>query len=183
MIGKTPLRFHSVMSPFWLTSSFGWCVTFFNRRTWSSTSNMGDQIVLPNHSHHNIHAKILFGKRCKFCLKLIVSQKNRGYKTNTLSHAVSKVVFGQKILCSTFSNIHVGKMRFSASSQNSISEKSFSLSLWGHFFSTYTIFPGRGWSFLVTKVKEQYFNEKMSSLVGFNKIYSNSSKSSDFAHF
>ena len=37
------------------------------------------------------------------------------------------------------------------------------------FFSTYIIFPGRGWFFSVSTFKEKYFNEKKSSLAGRKK--------------
>ena len=51
------------------------------------------------------------------------------------------------------------------------------------FFSTYKIFSGRGWFFLVSIFKGKYFNEKMSSLVGLKKSYSISRKSTAFGHF
>ena len=37
------------------------------------------------------------------------------------------------------------------------------------FFSTYKIFPGREWFFPVSTFKEEYCNEKMSSLAGVKK--------------
>ena len=37
------------------------------------------------------------------------------------------------------------------------------------YFSMYSFFPGRGWYFPVTKMKEEYFNGKMSSLAGLEK--------------
>ena len=51
------------------------------------------------------------------------------------------------------------------------------------FFSTYKIFRGRGWFFPVSTFKDEYFNEKMSSLAGFKKSYSIFRKSTDFGHF
>ena len=51
------------------------------------------------------------------------------------------------------------------------------------FFSTYNLFPGRGWYFIVSTFKEKYFNEKMSSLAGLKKSYSIFRKSTDFGHF
>ena len=37
------------------------------------------------------------------------------------------------------------------------------------FSSTYKFFPGRGWLFPVSKFKEEYFSEKISSLAGLKK--------------
>ena len=51
------------------------------------------------------------------------------------------------------------------------------------FFSTYKFFPGRAWLFPVKTFKEEYFNEKMSSLAGLKKSYSLFRKSTDFGHF
>ena len=59
-------------------------------------------------------------------------------------------------------------MRFSESSQNSISVKS----IFGHsevFFSTYELFPGRECNFPVSALEEKYFNEKMSPLASLKK--------------
>ena len=47
----------------------------------------------------------------------------------TLLHAVFKVVFGNVYFTTVFSNTHGRKMRFSASSQTSLPEKTIS----GHF--------------------------------------------------
>ena len=51
------------------------------------------------------------------------------------------------------------------------------------FFSTYKFFSGRGWYFPVSTFKEEYFNEKMSSLAGLKKSNSIFRKSTDFGHF
>ena len=51
------------------------------------------------------------------------------------------------------------------------------------FFSSYKIFPGRGWYFPVSTVEEEYFNEKMSSLAVLKKSYSFFRKSTDFGQF
>ena len=51
------------------------------------------------------------------------------------------------------------------------------------FFSTYNIFPGRGWFFTVSNFKERCFKEKISSLAGLKKCYSVFRKSTDFGHF
>ena len=40
-IKKIPLRFHSFMSPLWLTTSFDWCVSYFFCRVWPSASKIG----------------------------------------------------------------------------------------------------------------------------------------------
>ena len=44
------------------------------------------------------------------------------------------------------------------------------------FFSTYKLFPGRGWHFPVTAFKEKNFNEKISSLPGLKKVIQFSAK-------
>ena len=44
------------------------------------------------------------------------------------------------------------------------------------FFSTYKFFPGREWLFPVNTFKEEYFNEKMSSLAGLKKVIQFSAK-------
>ena len=41
MIKKNPLRFHSFMSPFWLTSTFCWYVSYSVRHPWQSISKTG----------------------------------------------------------------------------------------------------------------------------------------------
>ena len=46
--------------------------------------------------------------------------------------------------------------------------------------STDKFFPGQGWLFPVSTSKENYFNEKMSSLAGLKKSFSISYKSTDF---
>ena len=85
---------------------------------------------------------------------------------STLLHAVFIVVSGNVILCYSYfqyfwsknailwkySKFHVRKIDF--------------WSFWGHFFQRMIFFPGRGCFFLVSKFKEEYFNEKMSSLAG-----------------
>ena len=61
-------------------------------------------------------------------------------------------------------------MRFSESSQNSISEKS----IFGQFeviFLNVWLFSERGWFFPVSTFKGEYFNEKMSSLAGLKKKF------------
>ena len=51
------------------------------------------------------------------------------------------------------------------------------------FFSTYSFFQGRGRYFPVSTFKEEFFNEKKSSLAGLKKSYSIFRKSTDFGHF
>ena len=52
------------------------------------------------------------------------------------------------------------------------------------FFITYKLFPGRGWLFSVSKLKEECFNEKTSCLAGLKKSYSFfRKKKNDFGHF
>ena len=51
------------------------------------------------------------------------------------------------------------------------------------FFSTYKIFPTRGWIIPVSTFKREYFNEKISSLVGLRKSYLIFRKNTDFGHF
>ena len=100
----------------------------------------------------------------------------------TSLHAVFNVVSGSVYFVIVISNICGRKMRFSESSQNSISEKS----IFGHlrsFFSTYKFCPGRGWYFSVSTFKEVYFHEKMSSLAGLKGSYSIFHKSTDFGYF
>ena len=50
-------------------------------------------------------------------------------------------------------------------------------------FSTYKFFPGQGWLIPVSIVKGKFCNEKMSSLAGVKKSYSNFRKSADFVNF
>ena len=74
------------------------------------------------------------------------------------------------------------KMRFSGSSQNSLSEKSiFALS--AVIFLNVYIFSKAGWLFPVSTFKEKLFNEKMRSLAGRKKSYSLFRKSTDFGPF
>ena len=51
------------------------------------------------------------------------------------------------------------------------------------FFSSYEIFVGRRWFFPVSTLKGEYFNEKMSFIVGLKKSYSTFGRSTDFGHF
>ena len=95
---------------------------------------------------------------------------------------IVNVVSGNVYFVLPIFNIHGRKMRFSASSQKSVSEKS----IFGPFeviFSTYKFFQRRGWLFPNTTLKEEFFDEKMSSLAGLKKSYSISRKSTDFGHF
>ena len=76
---------------------------------------------------------------------------------STSLHKTFTVVSGDVYLNIVSSINHCRKMRFSASSQHSISEKLISGHL-GSFFSTYKYFPGQGWLFPVSRLKEKYFN-------------------------
>ena len=101
---------------------------------------------------------------------------------STSLHATFNVVFGNVYFVIVIFNIHGRKFQFSESSQNSLSEKS----IFGHFgviFLNVLKFPGLGWLFLVSTVKEEYINGKMSSLAGLRKSYSSFRKSTDFGHF
>ena len=63
---------------------------------------------------------------------------------STSLHAVFNVVSSNVYFVIVFFSIHGRKMRFTESSQNSISEKS----IFGQFevfFLTNKLFPGRGW--------------------------------------
>ena len=51
------------------------------------------------------------------------------------------------------------------------------------FFSTYKFFPGRGWYFPVSTLKQEYFIAKMSSLAGLKKVIQFSAKVSILAIF
>ena len=51
------------------------------------------------------------------------------------------------------------------------------------FFSTYKLSPGRGFLFPVSTFKEEYFNEKMSSLAGLKKFIQFSAKVPIWANF
>ena len=66
------------------------------------------------------------------------------------------------------SKIHGRKMGFSESCQNPIYEKSIFVHF-GVIFLNVSFFPGRRWFFPVSIIKEEYFNEKMSSLAGLKK--------------
>ena len=50
------------------------------------------------------------------------------------------------------------------------------------FLSTYKPFPRRGWLVSVSTLRKEYFDEKMSSLVGLKKSYKIFCKSIDFGH-
>ena len=76
----------------------------------------------------------------------------------------------------------VEKMRFSESSQYSLSEKS----IFGQFEVTFLnvwIFLPVGWFFPVSNFGEEFFNESMSCVAGLKKSYSIFRKSTDFGHF
>ena len=51
------------------------------------------------------------------------------------------------------------------------------------FLSTYKFFPGRRWLIPVSTFKEEYFDEKMTSLAGLEKSYPTICKNTDFDHF
>ena len=91
---------------------------------------------------------------------------------STSLHAVFNVVSGNVYFVVVMFNIYGQKMRFSESTQNSMSEKS----IFGHFeviFFYVSIFLRAGWYFPVNAFQEEYFNDKMSSLAGLNKKLSN----------
>ena len=79
---------------------------------------------------------------------------------STSLHAVFDVVFCNVYFVIVIFNIHGRKMRFSESSQNSISEKS----IFGHFevifFSTYNFFPGRGGIFLLVHLSKSILTQR-----------------------
>ena len=88
---------------------------------------------------------------------------------STSLHAVFEVVFGSIYFVIVIFNIHGRQMRFSESSQNSLSEKS----IFGQFevfFLNVKIFARAGWLFPVFTIKEEYFTENMSSLAGLKKV-------------
>ena len=90
---------------------------------------------------------------------------------STSLHAICNLIFGNIYLFIVFFNIHGRKMRFSEKIQISICEKS----IFGQFevnFSTCIFFPQAGWLFSLNTLKEEYFNENMSSLAGLKKSYS-----------
>ena len=88
---------------------------------------------------------------------------------STPLHAVFNVVSGNVYFVIVTFNICDRKRRSSESTQNSISQNRFLVTL-RSFFSTYKFFLGRGWFFPVSTFKEEYFNEKMSSLAGLKKV-------------
>ena len=101
---------------------------------------------------------------------------------STSLHAIFNVVSGNNYFVLVIFDIYGRKMRFPESSQNSISEKS----IFGHFeviFLNVRVFSRLGWSFPVSTFEEEFFNEKMSCLVGLKKSYSISRRSTDFGHF
>ena len=72
-----------------------------------------------------------------------VYPEHHKYKMSTSLHAVFKVVPGNVYFVSVFSSIHSRKMRFSGSTQNSMSEKS----IFGQFkviFLNVKMFPRLG---------------------------------------
>ena len=103
-------------------------------------------------------------------------------KMSTSLHAVFNVVSGNVCFVLLVFNIGGRKMRFSESSQNSISEKS----IFGHFevsFLNVQFFSERALLFPVSTIQENHFDERMSSLAGLKKNYLISRKSTDFGHF
>ena len=89
--------------------------------------------------------------------------------------AIFNVVFGNVYFVIALFNNRGQKTRFSACSQISISEKM----IFGQFeviFPNVYIFPWRGWLLPVSAFKEEYFNEKMSSLAGLKKVLQFSAK-------
>ena len=68
---------------------------------------------------------------------------------STSSHVACNVVFGNVYFVIDISNIHGRKMRFSESSQNSLSEKSIFWSLWGQFSQRINFLQGDGGYFLL----------------------------------
>ena len=100
----------------------------------------------------------------------------------TLLHAVFILISGKVYFVVVISNFPGRKMRFSASSQNSISEKS----VLGHFkviFLNVLFFSTVWWLFPVSTFKAWYFNERMSSVADLKKSFSISRKSTDVGHF
>ena len=90
-----------------------------------------------------------------------------GYPKSTSFDANFNAVFGDRLLMLIF-NIHGQKLRFSASSQNSSSEKS----IFGHFENNFLkvwFFPGSGCLFPVSQFTGEQFNGNLSSLAGLNK--------------
>ena len=100
-----------------------------------------------------------------------------------LLHAVFNIVFGNAYFIIVILNVCGLKMRFSGSSQISVSQKS----IFGQFeviFPTYKIFPGRMLFFHVSTSKRKVFDEKISSLAGLKtRSYSISQKITNFGHF
>ena len=79
-------------------------------------------------------------------------------------------------------NIHDPKLRFSVSSQNSISGKS----IFGEFeviFLNVKYFPGWKWLCPVSIFVQKFFNEKLSSLACLNKKLIKFSQTTNFGHF
>ena len=74
-------------------------------------------------------------------------------------HAIFKIISGNEYFVIVVFIFRGRKMRFSESSQNSMSEKS----IFGHFevfLSTYKNFPGRGWCFLLVHLKRSLLKKR-----------------------
>ena len=107
-----------------------------------------------------------------------VYHKRHKHKLSTSLHAVFRLIFWAMYTLSwLFLIFVVKKMRFSESRQNSIFEKL----IFGHFEVLFRNL--RVWLFFVSKVQDEYFSEKMSSLAGLKKNYSIFRKSTDVGHF
>ena len=99
---------------------------------------------------------------------------------STTLQAIFNVISANVYFVIVIFNIHCRKVRFSASSPNSITEKS----IFGHleviFLNVY-FFPGWRWLFCVSTFREKFSDEKMSTLAGLKKSYSISCKSTDYS--
>ena len=101
---------------------------------------------------------------------------------STSLHAVSKVTYGNIYFVTPISNIHVRKCDFLQVIKIPYLKNRFLVNL-EQYSQRIKFFPGRGWFFPVSKIKEEHFKEKMSSPAGLEKSYSNSRKNTDFGQF
>ena len=106
-------------------------------------------------------------------------RRDKNRKSTSL-HGAFNVIFGNVYFVMVILNNCGRKLQLSESSQKSLSEK------FGPFevnFLNVCIFPRAGVVISCFLFNKEYFNEKMSSLVGLEKSYSFFCKSTDFGHF
>ena len=106
-----------------------------------------------------------------------------GYKKNTALNADFNLIFGNVYFVTVLSNTQGQKMRLSASSQNSNSQKSIYLSIWGHFFQRINFFQRKCAYFLLVCLTKTISTKRWALWLLAIKNYLLSCKSTNFGHF